>query len=76
MFPKWEGWLSCCSDIISHTDGFGDRLEAIAFVVSGAGSFSSDCLFTAVKIFSSETLRLSVVISALNVPDFFFPPAL
>lgn len=34
-------------------------------------SFTTDCLFTAVEIFSSETLRLSVSISALNVPDLF-----
>lgn len=34
------------------------------------------CLFSAVEIFSSETLRLSVSISALNVPSFYiyFPP--
>lgn len=72
VFPKWEGWLSCCSGIISHTDGFGDRLEATAFIDSGAGCFTTDCLFTAMRIFSSETLRLSIVVSALNVKDFFF----
>lgn len=71
VFPKWEGWLSYCSGIISHADGFVDRLEATAFIDLGAGSFSTDCLFTAVNIFSSETFRLSVLISALNAKVFF-----
>lgn len=70
--PKMITFASCGSGVISHTNGFRDRLGATAFIDSGVGSFTTDCLFTAVEIFSSETLGHSVSISALNVPDFFF----
>jgi len=51
---------------------FGGRLEATAFIDSGTDCCTTDCLFRAVETLSSETLRLSVSISALNVPDFSF----
>lgn len=73
VFPNWEGWLRCCSGIISHTDGFGDRLEAIAFIVSGASSFTSDCLFHCSEdIFLWNTQTISCYLCFKCSRFFFF----